>query len=100
VLYGGEARGNERDVWIRAFRRGGAYCLVGAAGAVVCFACLERLGARAVLYLALLACFAAAHTLSRYDESAGGGVHTRLRCNKLRRILERRVEINLCGFFE
>jgi hypothetical protein len=54
VLYGGEARGDDGYVRVRTFWGGGAYCLVGAAGAVVCFACLEGLGAGTVFCAALV----------------------------------------------
>ena len=51
VLYRGEARGYERNVGVGAFRCGGAYCLVGAAGAVICETGLLRFGARTVFYV-------------------------------------------------
>lgn len=44
----GQARGYDGDVGVGAFGRGGAYGLVGAAGAVVGCACLLGFGAGAV----------------------------------------------------
>lgn len=56
VLYRGEACGDDGDVGVGALGCGGAYCLVGAAGAIVSGTSLLRLGTWAVFYDGVLAC--------------------------------------------
>jgi hypothetical protein len=71
VLHTRKARSYDRNIWVGALGRRGAYCLVGAAGAVICKAGLLRFGTGAVFYDVLLG---AVQCIERLDICHKGGV--------------------------
>jgi hypothetical protein len=98
VAHGGEAGCDEWDVRVGAFGRGGAYGLVGAAGAVVGFACLLRFGAGTVFCMAELE--SAQVRMVGGRRRSGGARCTWFRRDELGRSLEGRIEVDLRWFFE